>query len=149
MGNIVVVDVDGTIANGEHRQHFLKQTPKNWDAFFDACDLDTPHKDICDLVVELSVSHPIVFCSGRTEKTRSKTIAWLTQNLWLHPMYSNRLLMRADGDFRHDNIIKPELLSNAGITLQQIAFVLDDRDSVVAMWRSLGLRVLQVAPGDF
>jgi hypothetical protein len=31
----------------------------------------------------------------------------------------------------------------------QVAYVLDDRDAVAAMWRSIGLTVLQVAPGDF
>ena len=30
-----------------------------------------------------------------------------------------------------------------------VAAVLDDRDSVVAMWRAMGLTCLQVAPGAF
>jgi hypothetical protein len=30
-----------------------------------------------------------------------------------------------------------------------VKYVIDDRDQVVDMWRSLGLRVLQVAPGNF
>ena len=39
--NIVICDIDGTVANNEHRQHLLKGF-KTWDAFFNALDKDTP-----------------------------------------------------------------------------------------------------------
>jgi len=38
----VLVDVDGTIADQSHRERFLTESPKNWNAFFDACDKDAP-----------------------------------------------------------------------------------------------------------
>jgi len=59
------------------------------------------------------------------------------------------ILMRKDGDFRHDTITKPESLAEAGIPLDNIAFVLEDRNSMVSHWRKLGLTCLQVAEGDF
>ena len=57
--------------------------------------------------------------------------------------------MRKDVDFRHDTIVKPELLEKEGIKLEDIAFVLEDRNSMVAKWREMGLICLQVAEGDF
>jgi hypothetical protein len=41
------------------------------------------------------------------------------------------------------------LLAKAGIPLDEIAFVLEDRNSMVKKWRELGLTCLQVAEGDF
>ena len=59
------------------------------------------------------------------------------------------VLMRPDGDHRHDTDIKPELLEKAGIDLDTIAFVMEDRNSMVKKWRDMGLICLQVAEGDF
>ena len=61
----------------------------------------------------------------------------------------NRLLMRKDGDFRHDSIVKPELIENSWFDSNIIAFILEDRDSMVNEWRELGFTCLQVAKGDF
>jgi hydroxymethylpyrimidine pyrophosphatase-like HAD family hydrolase len=30
---MVVFDIDGTLADNEHRVHYLHNHPKNWDAF--------------------------------------------------------------------------------------------------------------------
>jgi hypothetical protein len=59
------------------------------------------------------------------------------------------ILMRPDGDKRHDTEVKPEMLNKFGVDLNEIAFVLEDRNSMVAKWRELGLKCLQVADGDF
>jgi histidinol phosphatase-like enzyme len=32
-GNMIVVDLDGTIADCSHRTHYVKGAVKNWDAF--------------------------------------------------------------------------------------------------------------------
>ena len=39
MANIILCDIDGTVADNSHRQHFL-EGKKDWDGFFDALDLD-------------------------------------------------------------------------------------------------------------
>ena len=72
MKNFIVVDIDGTIANGEHRVHHILQEPKDWDAYYSKCDGDKPIWPIVNLVKTLDLcGHPIVFCSGRREETRS------------------------------------------------------------------------------
>ena len=57
--------------------------------------------------------------------------------------------MRSSKDFRPDNEIKQEIYDNEILGKFNIEIVLDDRDRVVDMWRENGLRVLQVAEGDF
>jgi hypothetical protein len=59
------------------------------------------------------------------------------------------VFMRATGDQRKDSIIKQELFDRHILGKYNIKFVLDDRNQVVNMWRSLGLTVFQVAEGDF
>lgn len=58
------------------------------------------------------------------------------------------LYMRPEGDKRKDSIIKYEILQNL-IKENFIAYVLDDRNQVVKMWREAGLRCLQVQEGNF
>ena len=57
--------------------------------------------------------------------------------------------MRKNNDYRHDTVAKIELIEEAGIKFGEISFVLEDRDSMVAKWRSLGIKCFQVAEGNF
>ena len=146
--NIVVVDIDGTIAKVGDRLKYLQQEKKDWDAFYEHCDEDKPIDEMCLLVADLFVlGRNIVFCTGRRESVREKTRNWLTQNVF--STYDSELLMRKDGDWRHDTEVKPELLQKAGITPDKVYFILEDRDSMVAKWRELGYRCLQVNDGNF
>ena len=45
--------------------------------------------------------------------------------------------------------MKREIFERCIRDLYDIEFVLDDRNQVVEMWRSLGLKCLQVQEGDF
>lgn len=146
--NIIVVDIDGTIAKVGDRLKYLQQEKKDWDAFYEHCDEDEPIDEMCQLVADLFVlGRDIVFCTGRRESVREKTKNWLTQNVM--STFDDELLMRKDGDWRHDTEVKPELLQKAGITPDKVYFILEDRDSMVAKWRELGYRCLQVADGKF
>jgi hypothetical protein len=57
--------------------------------------------------------------------------------------------MRVAGDHRKDSIVKQEIFENHIDGMFDVQFVLDDRDQVVTMWRSLGLQCFQVAEGNF
>ena len=149
MKNIVIVDIDGTISKVGDRIKYLKQNPVDWDSFYDSCFEDEPIEEICRLVMSLyRIGYNIVYCTGRRESVRYKTNKWLFDNLLPLPT-TETLLMRPNGDRRHDTEVKPELITNAGIKLDDIAFVLEDRDSMVKKWRKMGLKCLQVAEGDF
>jgi hypothetical protein len=73
---------------------------------------------------------------------------WIDRWIPFHACKSN-LLMRKDGDLRSDTIVKPELIREAGINFDDIAFVIEDRACMVKKYRELGLRVLQVNEGEF
>lgn len=57
--------------------------------------------------------------------------------------------MRAARDMRKDAAVKLEIFDREIRHRYRVIAVWDDRASVVAMWRSLGLTVFAVAPGDF
>jgi len=147
--NIVIVDIDGTLAMVGDRIKYLQQPKKDWDKFYEACYEDKPIPEIIDLVQRLSdAKYEIIYVTGRRESVRKKTLDWFTNKTYLWVKNSD-LLMRKDNDYRSDTVIKPELLKEKGVNFKQIAFVLEDRNSVVKMWRELGVKCLQVAEGDF
>jgi hypothetical protein len=83
--------------------------------------------------------------SGRMEQCRQETVAWLNR----HGLDAVHLHMRPDGDYRPDDELKREIYEQEIRAGYLVTGVIDDRDKVVRMWRSLGLCVLQVAEGDF
>lgn len=148
MRSVVICDIDGVIASCEHRLHHIKTDKPNWDAFFQACEDDEPIHGVIELVGRLSFFHRIVYVTGRPERTRTKTTAWLRLHSLPWDGASALLFMRADGDHRPDYQVKRELYLNHIITYP-IALVLEDRDQVVDMWRKEGLLCLQPKKGDY
>jgi uncharacterized HAD superfamily protein len=141
----VVVDIDGTIAKVGERLKYLQMETPDYDKFYASCFDDEPIQEIVELVDYLQLKYKIVYCTGRREEVRALTEKWLLkQGLDLEI-----LLMRPNNDHRHDTEVKPDQITKAGILLKDIAFVLEDRDSMVALWRRLGLRCLQVNYGNF
>jgi phosphoglycolate phosphatase-like HAD superfamily hydrolase len=141
---IVIFDIDGTLADVSERIHHVRKKPKNWNAFFQGMAQD---KAIHSMVRLCNILHAsgiqIILCSGRSEEHRQQTIEWLaTQGVNYHD-----LLLRKDNDRRQDSVVKREMLANLDKT--KILFVVEDRSRVVEMWRSEGLVCLQCAPGEF
>lgn len=145
MTRAVIFDIDGTLADTRHRQHYMLTKHKNWPAFYAAMSDDPPRSDVVELLRALAASYRIVLCSGRPANYRDATVTWLKD----HRIPFWDLHMRAEGDFRDDTVVKREMLSLIRVVHGDPFLVVDDRDKVVAMWRAEGLTCLQCAPGDF
>ena len=145
MGKIVVFDLDGTLANAEHRMHWVSSKPKNWAACDAAIPQDTVYTDIAWILDFLPSDTRTILCTGRSENVREATEQWLKDN---HIEY-DALYMRLSGDFRKDSIVKVELLQQIIYDYGKPYLWFDDRQQVVDAIRAEGIRVLQVAPGDF
>lgn len=143
----VLFDIDGTLANIAHRRVFLDREPADWKAFNNAMGDDTLNTPIVDLyrTLEGSGVYEIIIVTGRNEKFRKLTEQWLAWN----EIPFTRLLMRQDNDQRADHIIKEEILNLLRDEGKEIAFVVDDRQQVVDMWRRQGIVCLQCDAGDF
>lgn len=134
-----VVDIDGTLTLGPHQR-----SPYDWARV----GQDKPRYPVLWLVEALWESpeqFDIVLLSGRDESCRDETVAWLNE----HSVPRTALYMRKAGDNRPDDIVKNEMFETLVAPDWNVAGIVDDRNSVVDMWRSKGLTCLQVAPGDF
>lgn len=141
-----IFDLDGTLALDFHRKHFLHQTPRDWNSYFEACDLDELNVPVAEIMRTLMLYDPVAIITGRTEKVKSKTLHWLNEN----GIQYSYLKMRKEGDFRDDCEVKSELLQElTDETGLQVKAIFDDRQRVVDMWRANGFTCLQVAPGNF
>jgi len=141
----IIVDLDGTLCNINHRLKYVLQKPKDWDSFYKHIWLDEINRWCEQLIEHFYVSHDILIVSGRSDEHRRNTISWLNQNC----IEYSKVFLRKDGDYRPDEIIKKEIYRDEIEKDYEIEFVVEDRTRVVEMWRSLGLTCLQCAKGDF
>ena len=143
---VIVFDIDGTIANVDHRRQFVASKPKNWAAWNAGMANDTVHEDIVEMMdLFADKDYQIILCSGRGDDTRAVTEKWLADN----DIPYNQLFMRRAGDYRKDSIVKVELLQQIRQWHGEPFIWFDDRQQVVDAIRAEGVRVCQVAPGDF
>jgi len=130
---IAVVDIDGVLADAEHRQHHVAGTPRDWDSFFAAVGEDPPIPAGLAVVAELSVGHEVVLLSGRPERTRVDTEAWLSR----HGVAFGRLVLRPDADRRTAAVFKADAIRGIGAPLE-VAVVVDDDEAVVETLTRMG-----------
>lgn len=142
-----IFDIDGTIANVEHRRHFVTAEKADWASFNEAMGDDTVNEAIVSLYKTLwnSEVYQLILVSGRSETYRNVTEAWLTWN----EIPFSRLLMRGSSDTRSDEKVKAEILRALRAEGHRVLFAVDDRQKVVDMWRSFGVTCLQCDVGDF
>jgi acid phosphatase class B len=152
--HIYIFDLDGTLANCQHRVGILedKDNKNRWRDFYAACDKDEPNEPIIKIFnMIIEHGHDVIIFSGRSTEVRKKTEAWLCKHTCLMSWDAQTMLrMRDIGDHRPDDIVKKDWLDSMLIDdREKIACVFDDRDRVVKMWRDAGITCLQVNYGDF
>lgn len=146
----IVCDLDGTLANVDHRRKYVrveKPDKPNWKKFFDKM-VDDPVNTWCsELITMMSDRYPIVYATGRPADYEFETKGWLEKNGLM--LGGAKLFMREAGDYRSDRIVKQNILDFEIKTRYDILFVVDDRKQVVDMWRDNSYTVLQCAEGNF
>lgn len=133
-----VVDIDGVLADVRHRLHHVEQRPKNWGAFFAAADSDLLLAEGAAVVKRLAVDHTIVYLTGRPERLRAQTLAWLRR----FKLPEGDLIMRQDGDRRPARLTKIGLLQRLA-KRGQVSVLVDDDPRVCTEARVAGFAVLQ------
>src|SRR5574343_175542 len=134
----ILVDIDGTLA------HMKDRSPFDWKSVGND-EVDYSIKKLLTYISAFDFIE-IIFISGRDRICRAETVKWLDSNVDIE--YS-KLLMRKNNDYRDDTIVKEELYNEYIKNKYNVLFVLDDRTKVVRMWRSLGLKCLQVEDNNF
>lgn len=141
----VVFDLDGTLADGAHREHYVTRPvgEKDWRRYFAACYGDKPKRPIVDTLRALKAAgHDVEIWTGRSNEVADKTTKWLAD----HGLDGIPMRSRANGDHTADDVLKAQWLDECS---RKPNLVFEDRARVVAMWRERGITCCQVAPGDF
>ena len=171
---LYIFDLDGTLADLEHRRHFVERPSlkcydcgganrrncvqcsdldagfkPNWDAFHAACVNDTLIEPVAKLLISLARSGADIWVwSDRMETVRNETVQWFEQYEFLHLIKGLR--MRPAKDYTVDHVLKESWLKSLSPEDRaRLVCVFDDRNQVVDMWRRNGVVCAQVAPGDF
>lgn len=133
---MIIFDLDGTLADCEHRRHFVDRSKykfskkecfermkyycqyeefpewkPDWKAFYEACDQDTPILPVIQMwndKISLGMMGTHQIWSGRCESVREKIENWLEKNILCFE--SHQLKMRPIGDNTPDDQLKEKWL---------------------------------------
>ncbi|MGW5430087.1 phosphatase domain-containing protein [Streptomyces sp. NPDC004059] len=122
---LAVFDLDNTLADTAHRQHFLEARPKNWAAFFAAAPADPPLAEGIALAVESARECEVLYLTGRPERYRHDTLDWLAA----HGLPEGRVYMRSNADRRPARFTKLEILRRLAQD-REIRVLVDDDEMV-------------------
>lgn len=141
MSDAVIFDMDGTLCDVSAILHFVQGEERDYDAFHGAAIDCPPHAYVVDAVaVARAAGNVIVIVTARSSKWRDYTIMWLDR----HDIAFDRLYMRIEADFRHDYVVKADILT----AIRQDGFdpvhAWDDSPKVIALWRENGIKVTEV-----
>ena len=150
MKKLIVFDLDGTLANLQHRVHHILKQPKDWKSFHENCKDDAPVEALVKLIRymvrgQIYEAPEIWIITGRSEDTLHDTILWLKE----HDVPYDKLIMRPANNHTDDDILKVSWLVDGTIPKERVLCVFEDRTRVVKSWRAAGLPCFQVAEGDF
>lgn len=149
--SVIICDLDGTLCDITHRLHYVKnindnpEFKKDWKGFFSGIAGDKPRKLVVDkLIEEYNKGTNIIYVSARPETYRKETEAWLAKH---NLSFGWTLIMRPANDKREDTEVKKDILKKYFPNKKAISLVIDDRPSVIRMWREQGLEVWDVGSG--
>ena len=121
MSNLIICDIDGVLANCEQRLKYLRM--KDYETFYgvqmaDDSKINAGLSLLKSLRNSASDSSIIYYATGRPERTRNLTLNWLEANN-IPQIWSDRLYMRKDGDYRPSPVLKVEqveqILKDSGV----------------------------------
>lgn len=146
MKPVAIFDIDGTIADLNHRLHLVtSDRPKaERDKFHVLCIEDAEIFAITSMLHALRKDGwEIWLFTARPEMSRAATMQWLQKAGIEYEV----LEMRADDDHRCDVDAKRDMAAKHDMS--RVRFVVEDRQRCVDLWRSMGLICLQCDPGDY
>lgn len=130
----ILVDIDGTLA------HIDGDNPRS------PYDASRAMEDVLDDAVSVLASmcyqhgYRVIILTGRHSGHLQVTKDWLAAK----GVEYDEIHCRDEEDTRADYIVKKELFEQYVKDKYNVKFVVDDRPQVCRMWRSLGLKTLQV-----
>ncbi len=161
---MIIFDLDGTLANCEHRRHFVdgNKSPilkigeefdkkdlwkPDWKSFNKLCDQDKPIRPVMNVFKNIFESRQdkIMIWTSRCESVREKTLDWLIANLQIYGLHKETLdeilTMRSIGDLCSSSDLKKGWFEgNSGVG-GYIECVYESDKECSKMWNENGIFV--------
>ena len=145
-GPCVLIDVDGVIADGWHRQHFLQNGKRDWKNFFAAAVGDTPIDGSVALTKQVDSQTVVVLLTARPHYLHDITVDWVRE----HGYRWDVLIMRHRSD---GGLSSPEFKQRSVQELRGHGFepqlAIDDDQRNVDMFRVEGLPAFYLHSGYY
>lgn len=138
----MIVDIDGTIARNNSGRPWYGE---GYEKRLHEDDVDSAVDRVVNALYATAIVETVLFVSGRTEAGREATQQWIYERT-SHTIdgRSGLLLMRKDGDFRPDVVIKREIYDEHIRDVYDVVLALDDKPEMIELWRSLDIPAWQV-----
>jgi phosphoglycolate phosphatase-like HAD superfamily hydrolase len=148
-GPAVIFDIDGVLADAEHRQDILfsggKGRRKNWKAFFAAAGDDAVIEEVarCSQLMDRDLC--IVLLTARPTTIQDVTVTWLRQ----HDLRWDLLVMRPEGDFRSSPEAKRMAVHELRAAGFELRLAFDDDRRNVDMFHDEGVPCIYIHSGYY
>lgn len=137
----VIADLDGTLVDVSRIRHLA--AAGDYDAFHKAsADCPPNHDALAWVCRKYTEGHAVLVFTGRHQRYHGLSRAWINAHV---PVPVLGPFMRADDDYRPDHVVKREMYDQFS-NQYAIRECIDDRPTIVELWRSLKLPVT-VIPG--
>jgi len=138
MLDLVIFDLDDTLARTAHRSHLLQDS---LDAYERASVYDTPNEAVAAVFYDhFTASRDMWIVTARSDVVLEETEDWLFKN----GVYYSRLLMRPAGDTRDEIDIKLRWLHDGTIPRERVLCAYDNNPSVIDMYQAEGITCFHV-----
>lgn len=141
---IYVFDIDGTIANNEHRSHLLPSSNLNltssWKDYNKACSGDSPIIPMIKMMNALAEPSQVYIMTSRSDQVEWRALEWLQDN----DVEYDSIYMRSRNDNRKDYKIKEEWLNEISGGYKGNVVIFEDNPKVIKHLRSRGYTVMAV-----
>ena len=141
----IIFDLDGTLCECEHRVHYMRERPKRREEFHSACIFDgvvAAVKALIDMAETSGIE--VILLSARPIRFKALTEEWLTKNA----IYYDQLILSSYPELS-DPEYKIKMYRELIEPFYDVIFAIDDRDTVVRMWRDNGVTCLDIANNHF
>ncbi len=144
--DLVIFDLDGTLANIDHRKHLVDGTYVGFHRFHAACIDDALYSRVADCAKVFNrAGYAFWVVTSRPIEMEAIT------RYWFHAycLVPDRIIMRPVGNTLSGAELKRGWVKDGTLQPERVLAVFEDRDADVAMWRSERFTCFQVANGGF
>lgn len=131
----VIVDVDGTLCDVSGIRHYVapQRRKRDFHTFHKASAFCPPILGTLDWVEQhRRDDKAIIVVTARERRWEHLTRIWLHK----HNVAFDALLMRPNGDYRPDQMIKSQILADVRAAGFDVIAAIDDNPSIVALWEA-------------